>query len=114
MRLPYYTKKDWLIISILLPPTIMAINFLLFGKRYISDGEFFLWSTLVSLAIGFASWMSQILVAIELQKKYPHYHQTFKRLLICISLYILISTSTVTAVFWGYEYIDYFQYQVNV
>jgi sensor histidine kinase YesM len=114
MRLPYYTKKDWLIISILLPPTILAVNFLLFGKRYFTDGDIFLWASVLGVAIGFASWQSQILVAINLQKRYPHYHQTLKRLFTCISLYIFITTLTITAIFWGYEYIDFFHYQVNV
>jgi len=114
MHIPYYTKKDWLIIGLLLPPTIAAFNFWLFGARYFTEPELFCWSTAIAFPIGLASWFLQIRVALALQRSFPRYSQTIKRLAIALSLYIVITCSTITLVCLAYDYLNFFDYQLNV
>jgi Histidine kinase len=113
MQLPYYTRKDWLIISILLPPVIVVINYWIFASRYFKEATIFWWSTAISLVVGFASWQIQILVAIKLQKKYPGYHQTFKRLFVAVLSYIIITCATISFIFWVYDHFHFFNYKLN-
>src|SRR5690349_12825867 len=78
-KLPYYTRKDRLIILILLPPVVLLINYWIFGKRYFTEGKLFLLTSLISGLTGFISWRLQILVAVRMHRRYPRYSQTFRR-----------------------------------
>lgn len=113
MYLPYYTKKDWIIIAILLPPVVIAMNFFIFGTRYFTEGGIFWLSTFITAIIAFISWLLQIVVAIHLQRKYPRYSDTIKRLTIALSLYILLTSFTISIVFWAYDYVHFFNYNLN-
>ena len=46
-----YSKKEWLIAVIFLPPFAFVLNFVLFGNQYFSDFKNFLLATLLTLAI---------------------------------------------------------------
>ena len=113
MRVPIYTRKDWLIISVMLPPVIVVINYLIFGNRYFTDTTLIVWASFISLTAGLLSWMVQIIVAIRLQKKYPGYHQTIRRLFCSVLLYFIITTATISLVFWLYDQVPYFHYTLN-
>jgi LytS/YehU family sensor histidine kinase len=52
-------------------------------------------------------------VAIHLQRKYPRYSDTIKRLSIALSLYILLTSFTIAIVFWAYDYVSFFNYHMN-
>jgi len=114
MQIPYYTKKDWLIIGALLPPAIAGFNFWIFGARYFTEADLFWWSTAIALPIGLASWFLQIKVALALQRSFPRYSQTIKRLAIALSLYILITCSTMILVCLTYDYLNFFDYQLDI
>ena len=113
MRLPYYTKKDGLIIAGVLPIAVLVINYWIFGRRYFSEITLFACATALGCIVGFISWYLQIIVAIVLQKKYPEYNQTVKRLLISLSLYIVITSATIYGIFWLYAALPIFQYQLS-
>jgi len=113
MQLPNYTRKDWIIISVLMPPAVMAINYWIFGTRYFRESGIFWWSTGISASLAFISWLLQIVVAIKLQKKFPRYSDTIKRLAIALSLYILITSATISIVFWSYDYVHFFNYKID-
>ena len=113
MKVPYYTRKDWLIISVLLPPVIAIINYWIFGARYFTDTTILVLSSLISVTIGFFSWMVQIVVAICLQKKYPAVNQTIRRLFCSLLSYILITSATISLVFWLYDITPVFDYSIN-
>lgn len=113
MKLARYTRKDWIIIGVLLPPVIILLNYWIFDTRYFNDPAVFIVASIVSGVLGLASWHMQILVAIWLSKKYPSYKQTLKRLFIAVSLYILITSITIYVVFTGYCHVGLFDYQIN-
>jgi sensor histidine kinase YesM len=114
MKLAYYTKKDWLIIGLLLPPVIILVNYCIFGKRYFSGADIFWWSTLFSGGVGLISWYLQIIIALIMNARYPRYNQTFRRVFISMLLYVLISVITVIMIFLLYDRVSFFQYELNV
>src|SRR5689334_24998809 len=113
MYLQFYTRKDWIIISVLLPPVVVAVNYTIFGGRYFSEAGVFFLSTAITAVAAFVSWLLQIVVAIHLQRKYPRYGDTIKRLAIALSLYILLTSFTISIVFWAYDYVGFFNYHMN-
>jgi sensor histidine kinase YesM len=113
MHLPYYTRKDWIIISVLLPPVVVTMNYWIFGFRYFTEAGVFWLSTAITLVAAFVSWLLQIVVAIHLQRKYPRYGDTIKRLSIALSLYILLTSFTISIVFWAYDYVGFFNYKMD-
>lgn len=112
--MPYYTQKDKWIIAIFLPPAILLINSLIFGSRYWHETALFVWAGIISGIIGTLSWHLQIVVAVIMQHRYPAYHQTFRRIIISICCYIVITTVTVVLIFQFYHCIAFFRYQLNL
>lgn len=113
MNLPYYTKKDCIIISVLLPPVVIAVNYWIFGTRYFTERGIFWLSTTITATAAFVSWLLQIVVAIHLQRKYPRYSDTIKRLTIALSMYVLLTSFTISIVFWAYDYVSFFNYKMD-
>lgn len=113
MKLPYYTRKDWLIIGSLLPPVVIIVNYWLFGNRYFKEQPIFIWATLISAVTGVVSWQLQIIVAIRLQLKYPRYSQTLKRLFFAITTYITTTALSLWLLFWLYDYLPFFHYTMD-
>lgn len=114
MKLAYYTKKDWIIIGLLLPPVIVLVNYCIFGKHYFSGAGIFWCATLISGGFGLLSWYLQIIIALLMNARYPRYTQTFKRVFLSMALYILITIITVVLVFLLYDRVDLFGYELNV
>ena len=100
--------------SVLMPPALVVINYCICGSRYFREAGIFWWSGLITVAVGFISWLLQILVAIKLQKKFPRYSDTIKRLCIAISLYIVITSASITLVIWFYDYVHFFHYRMDL
>lgn len=113
MKLAYYTKKDWVIIGLLLPPVVMLVNYCIFGKHYFSGAGIFGWSTLVTGAFGMISWYLQLLIALLMHARYPRYNQTIRRVLTSMALYVAVTAITVILVFVLYDRVSFFHYQLN-
>jgi sensor histidine kinase YesM len=114
MKLAYYTKKDWLIIGLLLPPVILLINYCIFGKRYFSGADIFWWSTFLTAGFGLISWYLQIIIALIMNARYPRYNQTIRRVLISMALYVITTIVTVVIIFLLYDRVSFFQYELNL
>lgn len=113
MKFTFYTKEDRWIIGILLPPVVILVNYWMLGKSYFSNWTTFLFVTLVSSIIGLVSWLIQINIAVYMQRRYPRYYQTIKRIAIALCLYILVTTFTICLIFYGYELIGFLNYEVD-
>jgi sensor histidine kinase YesM len=114
MKLALYTKKDWVIIGLLLPPVIVLVNYCAFGVRYFSGAGIFWWATCLSGGWGLVSWYLQTLIAILLHARYHRNNQTIRRILISMSLYVLTTVVTVAMVFLLYDRVSFFQYELNL
>jgi sensor histidine kinase YesM len=109
-----YSKKEWLIAVIVLPPFAFLLNYVLFGNHYFFGLKNFLLATILTLAIILLTYVSCGMVAIVLNNRYPKYSQTFKRISIGLAAYVAIMAAAISIIFWGYDYINFLGYQLNI
>ena len=109
-----YSKKEGLIAAIFLPPFAFLLNFVMFGNRYFSSLKNFFLATILTLAILLLTYISCGMVAIVLNNRYPKYSQTFKRITFGVLAYVAIMVAAISVIFWGYDYIDFLGYQLNM
>ncbi|HEU4606582.1 MAG TPA: histidine kinase [Chitinophagaceae bacterium] len=109
-----YSNKEWLIAVILLPPFAVLLNWVVFGRVYFETWSNFLRATLCTLAIIFLVYTACGMVAGMLRNRYPRYSQTFRRIGIGLLFYIFITMAAVTLLFWGYDYIGFLGYEINI
>lgn len=109
-----YSKKEWLIAVIFLPPFAFVLNYVLFGSRYFSSLKNFLLATVLTLAIIMLTYVSCGMIAIVLRNRYPKYSQAFKRIFIGLLIYVGIMGAAISIIFWGYDYINFLGYQINM
>ncbi|HET9823743.1 MAG TPA: histidine kinase [Chitinophagaceae bacterium] len=109
-----YSRKEGLMASIVLPPFAFLLNYVMFGNRYFSSVKNFLLATVLTLAVIFLSFVCCGMVATVLNNRYPKYSQTFKRITIGLVAYVAIMIASISVIFWGYDYLDFLGYQLNM
>jgi sensor histidine kinase YesM len=109
-----YSKKEWVIAVLLMPPFSLLLNYVLFGTPYFSGLKNFLLPTFITLGVITLVYICCGMVAVMLRNRFPKYSQTFKRILIGLGIYIAITIAAVSIVFWGYDYISFMGYQINL
>ena len=108
-----YSKNEWMIMFIILPPIAVGINFVLYGFRYFSELRVLLLATLATLGILILIYISCGMVAGIMQYRFPKYSQTFKRIGISLVILTLITVAGITIIFLGYDYIHFLDYEIN-
>lgn len=109
-----YSKKEGMIASIVLPPFAFLLNYVMFGNKYFSNIRNFFIATVLTLAIILLAYISCGMVATVLTNRYPKYSQTFKRISIGLVAYVAIMVAAISVIFWGYDYLDFLGYQLNM
>jgi LytS/YehU family sensor histidine kinase len=54
------------------------------------------------------------MVAFSLRNRFPRYSQTFRRIAIGLIIYITLMVTSLSILFWGYDYIGFMGYQINL
>jgi sensor histidine kinase YesM len=109
-----YSRKEWVIAVLLMPPFSVLLNFVLFGTQYFSSLRNFLIPTGITLAVITLVYVCCGMVATMLRNRFPRYSQTFKRIAIGLSIYITIMIAALSIIFWGYDYLGFMGYQINL
>lgn len=109
-----YSKKEWVIAMILMPPFAILLNFVLFGTQYFSSLKNFLVPTGITLSVITLLYICCGMVAVMLRNRFPKYSQTFKRIAIGLCIYIALMIAGLSIIFWGYDYIGFMGYQINL
>ena len=110
MRASRYTSKDTQILLAVLIPMTLVLNYVLFGTRYFKELSVFLIAGAVTFVILALAWMAHGWVAVTLRNRLPNENDTNKRLVIAIAIFSIMTAVTLTLVFWGYDYINFFGY----
>lgn len=110
MRASRYTSKDTQILLAVLIPMTLVLNYVLFGTRYFKELSVFLIAGAVTFVILALAWMAHGWVAVTLRNRLPNEKDTNKRLVIAIAIFSIMTAVTLTLVFWGYDYINFFGY----
>lgn len=100
MKLPQYTHKDWLILSVAMPLFVCIINTVLLGWGYFSGFGVFFTASLLTTVIVTIAWQSFTWIAVTLRNRFPKDAELVKRLSIALVLFIIITALTVTGIFW--------------
>ncbi|MEO6611600.1 MAG: histidine kinase [Chitinophagaceae bacterium] len=113
IKLPRYTSKDYLVLAVVLLPITLLMNGIIFGPRYLSGWQEFLFTSVVS-ALAFSihfticGW-----IAVQLKKRFPRENEVSKRLALMIATFILLTGLFLLILFKGYERIAFLDYTFN-
>lgn len=114
MKFLAYSKKEWLIMFIMMPPIAIVINYFLFGGRYFKDLRVFMLGTFPTLAVLMLVYIFCGMIAGLMLNRFPLYSQTFKRIGLSLICYILVMLAAMTIIFWGYDYVHFLGYQLDI
>jgi two-component system, LytTR family, sensor kinase len=94
-------------------PLSLLINYFLFDGRYTSEAPVFLWATLVTFLLLCLLFTLCGAVAISLRTRFPNESELYKRLSICITLFILMSGVYLSIVCKTYELFHFAGYEFD-
>ncbi|RZM27301.1 MAG: hypothetical protein EOO88_13865 [Pedobacter sp.] len=103
-----FTKQDTWVLSIVVLPYLVVVNYLLIGPGYFHF-PLFIWATATSAAIGTCSWASHIIAANILKHTITNYSQTGKRILIQFPVYILLTLILGLSLFGTFSALDFIE-----
>ena len=109
--IPKYTSKDFHILVASMLPMAVLLNYFLFGNPYFTQLGFFLPATVITFVYLAIAFMTYGFVAIFLRNRFPRDEQLFKRLTICISIFVLMSAVHVSIVLLSYDYFHFLGYE---
>ncbi|MBC7902123.1 MAG: histidine kinase [Gemmatimonadaceae bacterium] len=113
MALPQYTKQDLKIFLGSMPGIVVILNSLLFGKRYFTELRLFGAASLMTLAIMTGCWLILTWVAVTVRNRFTHDTDMMRRLGMTLFLIIIITSLTITLIFYGYDFVRFGGYQLN-
>ncbi|HWC55280.1 MAG TPA: histidine kinase [Chitinophagaceae bacterium] len=109
-----YSRKEWMIAFIFLPPFAFVLNVVLFGNTYFTGFKNFFLATFITFDMLLLAYIACGMVAIVLRNRYPKYSQTFKRIFTGFLIYVAIMTAAISIIFWGYDYFKFLGYEINM
>lgn len=112
INIPRYTSKDVPIMLGSMFVLTLILNYNVFDN-YFSDLTVFVWSTLVTFLILIPAFIFYGMIAISLRNRFPEDFQTFKRLIICIGVFLLLSAVVIAFFLLVYETVHFFGYNFS-
>lgn len=106
-------KTDFLLMAVLLPITLVILNFSMLGEIYFSNLANFLKASSLTLVILFGIWIAQGMLAKKLMDIYPSHRETLKRVLSFTSINVLIVAFTVTICCWIFDWLSILDYSLS-
>ena len=113
IKLPQYTRHDLSILISVLTPAVIVLNVLLFGSAYFRDLSIFVIATIITGITLTASWLLHTWVAVTLRNRFSGERESAKRITIAILLFIIMTSLTLSLLFWGYNSFTFLQYELN-
>jgi len=110
VNIPNYSGKDFTIMVATMLPMTLLMNYFLFGKRYFHEAGVFGGATLVTFILLCFAFIIYGLVAISLRNRFPSDHDSFKRLTLCIIIFIILTGVYLSIVCRGYELFHFLGY----
>jgi hypothetical protein len=99
-----YSRKEWLIAILLLPPFALVLNYVLFGQKYFSAWKPFLLASLITTLVILVVYICCGMIATVMRNRFPKYSQTFRRIAFSLIIYVAMMTAAISVLFWGYDY----------
>jgi sensor histidine kinase YesM len=111
LNIPKFHTKDFTVLVATMLPMGILMNYFFYGDPYFATAGRFLLTTLVSFVYLGLAFLTYGFVAISFRNRFPEDHQTLKRILICLSIFFLMSAVYVSVLLLGYDYFNFYGYQ---
>ncbi|MBS1564723.1 MAG: histidine kinase [Bacteroidetes bacterium] len=109
-KLPQYSGKDYLVLSIFVGPFTLSINSLLLGIRYFADFTVSITASLVAAADFSIGFTLCSFIGVLLKRWFRKEEGIGLRLLIMILIFLVITAVFLLIIFRIYEHIPYIRY----
>lgn len=103
MNLSEIKKQDWIILYTMMPVVALGINFILFGKRFFSDRDTFIWGSLAASVIAFLTWAVHTWTLIFVRKKLDKLYKKQLQVVYTFVILMLLTMTIVVSVCWIYH-----------
>lgn len=108
--IPKYTSKDNTVLVATMLPMAMVLSYILFGSSYFYEIYKLLVATTTAFLILSLAFIAYGLVALSLRNRFPNENELYKRLLICIGLFALMTGVIMSLMLRSYEYFNFLDY----
>src|SRR5215213_5870695 len=108
-----YSKREWLIMWLLMPPISIILNYSLFGGQYFVNWRVFLLASFPTFLLLILVYISCGMIATVLLNRFPRYQDTFKRIGMGLLAYMLIMVAAITIIYLGYDYVGFLGYEID-
>jgi sensor histidine kinase YesM len=106
----YNTRKEILLYGVVSLPALLFFNWALFSSRYFEDGVLFITSTFFSGFMSLLLHNSLVKCNSIIQKRYPLYDYSLKRILISFFSYVSFTSLVILFCMWVYKIVPLFNY----
>jgi sensor histidine kinase YesM len=86
-------------------PIAVIINFFIFGSSYFQSFYGFFWPSLISTCVVAGIYLVCSAIAGMLLGHFPTYRQTLRRIAFEMLLFVLVTFTAISLLFYGYEYL---------
>jgi two-component system, LytTR family, sensor kinase len=111
LNIPKFHTKDFTVLVASMLPMSIWINYFLFGDEYFGSPVNFGWITLTTFLFTGSAFLTYGFVAILLRNRFPNDAETFKRLLICLAIFFLMSAVYMSLLLLAYDSFDFYGYE---
>src|SRR4051812_35018357 len=111
LQIPKFHTKDFTVLVASMLPMGILLNYFLYGHSYFNSARQFGLTTLTSFLFLGGGFLTYGFVAIALRTRFPHDQQLFKRLIICLSVFFLMSAVYISVLLLAYDYIHFYGYE---
>lgn len=110
-RIPTYHSKDFVVMGISMLAMSLIVNRILFSGIYFDRSQVFVPTTLVTFSFFCFGFITYGWVALALRQRFPAAKALFKRLLMSLGIFYLLSAIYVSVLLLGYDLIQFAGYQ---
>lgn len=104
-KLPRYTDRDLAVLLWTMIPFSIVLNFIMFGESYVFNWLILFFATPISFLILSASFLLYGHIAVIMRTRFPADEDFFKRTMVLIGLYLIMSALVLLLIFSVYSWV---------
>lgn len=110
LAIPKFHAKDFTVLVATMLPMGILLNYFFYGDAYFSSASQFTITTFITFLYVGTAFLTYGIVAILLRNRFPEDRQLFKRLLICLGIFFLMSAVYISVLLLGYDHFHFYGY----
>jgi two-component system LytT family sensor kinase len=113
LKIPTFHTKDFTVLVGSMLPMDILLNYFFYDNVYFSSASQFFITTIISFIYLGAAFLTYGLVAISLRNRFPEDRQFFKRLIICLGIFFLMSAVYISVLLLAYDNFNFYGYEYD-